>query len=232
MLIICCGMSRSGSTVQYQACCEVMERFGLGQRSFTDEYDWLPDEPLNHPRPLEVIKAHEPVPEIEKRCAPGMIRWVYTHRDVRDVIVSLQQKIKIKLVNDELRFVLNTRLLNPSRHWQSKPACLVSRYDDLRDDLRTEVGRIARHLLEPVDLEAPAEFLDELARSLSLENARAVTATVDTAAGAKWDLRTKLHHNHVADAKSGKWRDHLTPEQLDVIHEVAGEWLAEHGYPV
>lgn len=232
MLIICCGMSRSGSTVQYQACCSLVERYRLGERSLEGGYDWLTKEMLTRQRPVAVCKAHEPIEDVEARCGAGLLRWVYAHRDVRDVVVSLQQKTRVRLEGEELRGLVRDRLVGPGRHWEAKPGVVVSRYDDLRDRLEGEVEKIAGAVLGAFGIEADRAILAEIAAELSLEKARAVMATVDAGAGKGWDERTRLHHNHVADAKSGKWRGALDEGQLAIIEEEAGAWLSEHDYPV
>ncbi len=232
MLIICCGMSRSGSTVQYQACCSLVERYGLGERSLEGGYGWLTEKMLTRERPVAVCKAHEPIEEVESRCSPGMVRWVYAHRDVRDVVVSLQQKTRVRLAGEELRGLVRDRLVGPGRYWESKPGVVVSRYEDLRDRLVGELEKIAGAVLGGFGIEVEGGALREIAGELSLERAKAVMATVDAGAGKGWDERTRLHHNHVADARSGKWREALDEGQLAIIEEEAGAWLSEHGYPV
>ena len=90
MLVICCGMARAGSTVQYHLTCEIVEQAGRGSRlgyfrpaklaSFLREYAPSPE--------ITVIKAHDYVDAVAELADQKRITAVYAYRDIRDIVVS------------------------------------------------------------------------------------------------------------------------------------------------
>src|SRR5271156_1399475 len=93
-LLICCGMIRSGSTVQYQVVAELVERNSLGRRAgFVDEQnvvDVLADVRAIHG--MTVVKAHQLIPQLRTALQEGTARLFYTFRDLRAVAVSAMRK--------------------------------------------------------------------------------------------------------------------------------------------
>ena len=93
MLVVCCGMYRSGSTLHYQIAGALVEAAGVGARA---GWDWASaDVSLARPGAgrtgaMGVIKVHEPHPEpgVEAGLDPDGVLYIYSHRDLRDVVVS------------------------------------------------------------------------------------------------------------------------------------------------
>lgn len=230
MLIVCCGMPRSGSTLQYQIACELVERAALGTRpaawpSPIDPSMWA------GPRPIHIAKTHDPDPRLAG-FDPRHTRFVYAYRDVRDAIASHLQKIADDAhpgIDDaDIARVVRERMLDPFAHFTTMPGVLVSRYERMIDDLPEEIRRIARH----IGIEPDAETTHAIAEALALDTQRRFLSARPWHTGEAWDDRTLLHRHHIRDGRVGKFRDVLTPAQLDAVEAIARQWLLAQGYPV
>src|SRR5580692_10544334 len=94
MFIICCGMLRAASTLQYQIASDLVERAGLGQR-----VGWLEGGDLeravggnDRKGQLLVLKTHSYDSALGGMLDAGDARALYSYRDLRDVSVSACRK--------------------------------------------------------------------------------------------------------------------------------------------
>lgn len=213
MLVICCGMPRSASTLQYQMASELVEALGVGRRA---GWDWPAVEPsmAEAARPIRVVKVHDPNPELERKFVATATRYIYSRRDVRDAIASYTQKEGQR--SPEQIAALARRWLSAGAWFTSRPNCLIAEYESLRDDPIGELRRIEAHLeasLEP-------RLRRRIVQRLSIEAQRRRLDAGRWRNREPWDDWTLLHPNHIGDAETGKWRALLTDEQIDAIDQV------------
>lgn len=229
MLIICCGMNRAGSTVRYQIARHLVEKAGgtvLG-------WGW-DNVKAKHSRSdgLFLAKVHERKDKIERKLRPAGTKYAYSYRDIRDVFAS-RKFFSGDSGPDEIRRIAR-ELIDRDEHFRSRPNVLVSRYEDWLDDLEGEIERYEEFLGIPLTDEERADLADRLSiekqkkyiEQLSDEN------MMDAEGRYRIDRETLLHKGHVRDGAAGKWRDVLTREQIDAIHEAAADWLVANGYEV
>jgi hypothetical protein len=228
-------MERSGSTVQFQIAAELVETAGMGTR-----IDWVPPNEFPATREkhrgrtdLLVFKNHVCTPEMAAEFARGNARGLYIYRDLRDVMVSKMRKTEAPfeaLWNGN--FI--ARCLSNFDRWTQLPGVLVSRYEEMVDDLASEVDRIAAHL----GLKLSKQQREQVADRFSIERQRErISAAVSAgsmrgAFGQKCDRHSILHSDHIHSAESGAWRDQLTRRQVALIEQLAGDWLTAHGYAI
>ena len=226
MLIVCCGMPRSGSTLQYQIACELVERAGLGVRPGVWPTPITPGM-WGGSRPVHVAKVHDPDPRLDNAGGydPRFTRFVYAYRDVRDAIASHLQKItdagEPGIPADELGAVVRARMLEPWAYFTLMQGTLVSRYETMIGDVAGEVRRIADHC----EIETDDETIQSIADGLDLSAQRRYIASRSWGSDEAWDARTLLHRNHVRDGRIGKFREVLSPAQLRAVERVAGGCL-------
>jgi hypothetical protein len=258
MLVLCNGMLRSGSTLQYNVVCNLVEAAGVGVARGGVEHAGgeVPDlHRVASTSMMDVYKSHTMlagVLEWVTRGAEG-IRISYIYRDIRDVAVSLIEKegpgderILGKLgdaltVYDELRTV------------RDSPHVLWQRYEDVVAD-RDAATREAADFL---GLDIPPAIFDQIVEDSSIESARRVMGhmrrVVETQIGTvapdevrrirrgmrhgtyiAVDPMTLIHWNHVSrhGGASGVWRTELPAPLLEAIMERHADWLADAGYPL
>jgi hypothetical protein len=233
MWVFCCGMERSGSTVQFQIAAEIVEMAGVGTR-----VDWVPPQEFPASRnkhrgrtDMLVFKNHICTPDMVAEFDAGNARGLYIYRDLRDVMVSKMRKTQVPfgaLWNG--RFL--TTCLNNYDKWTRLPGVLVSRYEDMVGDLASEVDRIASHL----GIELTRQQRRQIANRFGLErqqhriNAAVAAGAMRGAFGQKFDPHTNLHSDHIHSAKVGAWLDQLTHRQIALVEQLSGQWLIAHGY--
>ena len=228
MLVLVCGMHRSGSTLVWQ-----VTRALLSGR---------PD--LRHPRSPEVesfaAAAADPqdllMAKVHYRPVFSQLEfphqgalYLYTYRDVRDAIASLYRKGRWE-PDDPRRGPRNARaaarreLLGDSL-WTSMPTKWVARYEDFRDD----VPRVIRSLAVTLDVPVSDARVDDIAAEVSL---KAQQRRAAAAAFVGIDAEDRITPNHITDGRAGAWRETLTPEEAGAIEVEAAVWLATHGYEI
>src|SRR5258708_38081294 len=83
-------MQRSGSTLQYQLACAIVEHQQQGKRLGsvnTSEFSQVYAD-HNQDGGFLVIKSHDYLPEAEALVQQGCAKVIYCYRDFRDVVVS------------------------------------------------------------------------------------------------------------------------------------------------
>lgn len=232
--VFCGGMSRAGSTLQFQLTAHLVEASGRGKR-----VEWVPAHEFQELRDRyagqpgwKVFKSHTCTPEIRAELDAGA-RGVYVFRDVRDVVVSRMRK-QNQTADQLCKEGVVDRLLAGFERWTSSPGVLVSRYEQMVADLPAEVERIAGHLGIPMDGKACADLAAQYAIDTQLERIAQAQATGRTVQrdGVRYDPVSNLHIDHIRSGKSGEWRDALTETQIAMIEQMAGDWLQQHGYPL
>lgn len=233
MWVFCCGMERSGSTVQFQIAAELVEMAGMGTR-----IDWVPPHEFPTIRQkyrtrtdLLVFKNHVCTPDMEAEFAMGNARGLYTYRDLRGVMVSKMRKVQAPfeaLWNNTFL----AKCLNNYDKWTQLPGVLVSRYEELVVDLGAEVDRIAGHLGIPLSEEQRGQVAERfsLARQRERISAAVSAGAMRSAFGQDYDRHSNLHSNHINSGEAGAWRNQLTPRQVALVEHQAGKWLTAHGY--
>jgi hypothetical protein len=235
MWIFCCGMQRSGSTLQFQLTARLVETAGLGRRvewvrpgRFGQLRNRLAGEPS-----WKVFKIHVCSPAMAAEFRRDNATGVYTYRDLRDVFVSTMRKYARGF--DEL-FASDflEGCLEQYRRWTALPRVLTTRYEDMIADVPAEVERIAAHL----GITLSADVYRDIAREHSLEQQR---ERIDEAVksgdlregivkGTFYNPRTNLHTNHIHEGAVGGWKHVLADAQVERLEAKAGSWLVAHGY--
>lgn len=234
MWIFCCGMQRSGSTLQFQITARLVEEAGLGKR-----VEWVKAGHFDTLRQQyamaegwKVIKTHAcsetMVEEFGRQNAMG----IYCYRDLRDAFVSSMRKHDLTFEQLWKAGFLQTCLRQYGK-WTVLPGVLISKYETMRADIPGEVARIAAHL----GLHADAERCRQIAADYSLERQKArieeakKNGKLQRAYGkAFYDPHTQLHANHIFSGAAGGWKNDLSADQTAKIEAVAGDWLVAHGY--
>ena len=233
--VLCAGMIRSGSTLQYQLAAAIVEAAGAGER-----LAWEPEVELE--RTLEAIRGDSGLRVVKAHvCSPGLAGWarggapvLYVHRDLREVAASLMRKFRIGI--DEL---LARRWLDGAiaayAAWTSMPNVLVRRYGELVGDPAAEAVRIHDFLaLWLGDRRLPEPLLREIGRDHDLPRQRQRVAELverhGRAVGADemlFDPRELLHHDHFGAAGMAEG---LAPEGRAELSARFRDWLRAAGY--
>jgi len=235
MWIFCCGMQRSGSTLQFQLTARLVEVAGWGRRvewAKPERFGKLRRQFANDPC-WKVFKIHVCTDQMAKEFQRGNAMGVYTFRDLRDVIVSTMRKYELSF--DKLmggNFLDNC--LEQYRRWTALPRVLTSKYEDMIANLPREVERIAGHLGVALSAETYQQIAAEHTLAQQKERIEASIKKGELREGVVkgmfYDPNTNLHTNHIHEGAVGGWKEVLSPGQAQCLEDKTADWLVAHGY--
>ena len=244
MLIVCCGMIRSGSTLQYNLARCLVEATESGRG------EGFIDDPRRDPRlrawcwdkAWHVVKMHTVTNwMLEPQTRPNL-RFFYSHRNLRDVTASAKRKFA--LPSAEIWRTLDEAILLHT-HLENLPEARTHRYDKLIGDAAACLADMAACLGLSISSAQTLEILSacslkksEETISTCPEERSAEAMSVDQwskHAGdgdAIYEDRTLLHHNHISasQGRDGTWQRDLTANELLTIDRRYGDWQTRQGY--
>ena len=235
MWVFCCGMQRSGSTLQFQLTARLVESSGRGRRvewvkpgDFPDLRDRLAADPG-----WKVFKIHVCTPEMADEFHRDNAMGVYTYRDLRDVLVSTMRKYH-RSFEDLMASGFLGHCLEQYDKWTALPNVLTTRYENMVANLPAEVERIAAHLGIAVSTDTCRQIAEEHSidqqRARIAENTRTGDLRESIVKGTFYNPSTNLHTNHIHEGAVGAWTQILDATQVQRLEAEAGSWLVEHGY--
>lgn len=203
-------MRRSASTLQYHIARDLAVRDGGVDLAWViwQRFDEVFAE-YDNKFPYAVLKCHAFIPDYsgnaKRLFSEGRGYAVYIRRDIRDVVASLirmtpNQGIQWDNLPRELKAINNEHA-----KWVSVNNVLSSIYDDVVNDIDSEVRRIADFIGAP--------YHDDIADIYSIENQRKRQPDKR-----QYDL---LWKGHVGTGETGQWEHSLNSEQLRVITTIS-----------
>lgn len=234
LLLLCCGMIRSGSTLQYQVVAELVERHDLGRRAgFIDDQNAADILASTRTTPgMAVLKAHQIIPELRAALEQGNARLFYTYRDLRAVAVSAMRKWELPFTHVISRNGWLETAVRASGEIMAFPGVCPSRYEDIVSDLPGEISRWAALIglaVSPAEAQALAE---EFSLQAQLNRIDLIKQQKPADKTEFFDSRSLLHHNHIFDGSIDGWKTQLEAWQIRQIERRFGEWLRDHNYPL
>ena len=230
-------MARSGSTLQYQIVCEIIESLGLGT---TMGWMQVPDKKLLdnlenitfRSDKFLVIKSHDFSTQVKTLVEAGKVKVVYIYRDLRDVVVSLANKFS---KSTEVAISRLGNQLNNYYLWTGIDKTMVSRYENMANDLYNEVLKTANYLEVKVNsdlariISNKLELNQQKQRIKELEHSSHV---IKSSRNDVYDPVSLLHNNHINSGKWGQWKESLPTGQIDRIENWAFSWFVDRDYPL
>ena len=228
MWIICCGMPRSGSTLQYQIASKLIEDAKLGKR-----VGWVRPEDIekifkkyDNYKKFKVIKTHIFSKRIQNEFLNGNAKGLYIYRDIRDVIVSHMNKNNMSFTflirNNFLNNILNNYYL-----WTALPNMYISKYEDVITNLKLEVYNIARFL----NINKSLKECNKIANNFSIDKQIARINKLQTSLkNNKYDSVSLLHSDHIFSGDIHYWKRVLSWKQVSMIQSNYKKWLQKNNY--
>ena len=239
MLVICNGMYRSGSTLQYNICRSLVEKLDIGKGegffegnqlfNSQDQFlEWSKD-PLFH-----VIKIHNFSPKAVEMSLNGSVKICYIYRDIRDVAASLKNKDK---VNDQALITTLDAAIETYHKIKHVPNVLIQKYETVVIDIHQAIKQLVVFL----GLKASEDEIEWVKKECSVENVKKVMSSLvasdqdtqpHTSLQYLYDSKTLLHHNHISNNSgfSSVWRVDLEQAEINLITDRYKSWLIEVKY--
>lgn len=235
MWVICCGMPRSGSTLQYQIAAKLIEDAGIGKRvgwCLPADFPRLRDK-FTHYKKMKVFKSHVATKEILKEFDEHNAVGVYIFRDIRDVVASHMRKYSTDF-QEILKIKFIDRWIDNYYKWVTLDKVQVSKYEVVISDLVAEVKRISEHLGLFLSKQQYAKIASEFEINKQLERIEEFKKTLSPKElkknGVVYDAHSQLHINHIYSGKIGVWKDYLTQKEIRIVESKAKKWLLTNGY--
>ncbi|MGD1892848.1 MAG: sulfotransferase domain-containing protein [Cyclobacteriaceae bacterium] len=221
--IIVCGVQRSGSTLLFNIINEVLNE----QKNSVDSFF---EEELKYKKILAnelstlVKKNHTYLPMVARRVRSGKSIGFFTHRDIRDVIVSSIQKGWLSDINEWVTNLRIRYMINNSILYATTPNMHIFSYDKLMN-YRTEViSEIADVLNIPLSEEAIQRISAKTSIDVTRNKLKEIPSDV------KLEYSDQLHKNHIADGVIGKWRNFLSEEEINFLTVYCQDYLSFFRY--
>lgn len=243
MLVVCNGMIRSGSTLQYNIVRELIETKKIGEahgyynkKELKRNIKTL-DSYLND-KNYHIIKVHEMPREWFENIGNNS-SYVYIYRDIRDVAASVKEKFG----HSNERLIESIDKAIESFYEIKKLNCIkVQKYEDLIENPKEAIWDLAEFLDIPV-----ADFeVSKIENATSMDKAISTTNKLGASYAEKalrilkkikipfkfFDKKTLLHMDHISKTKgtTGVWMDKLNPYEKDMLNKKFYGWLEENGY--
>ena len=220
---IVCGMNRSGSALLYNLVSDVLrENRNVVHAQFDSEIQYK--EILANEISMLVKKNHTYLPLVARRIRTGQSIGFFSHRDLRDVVVSMMQ---IGWVDDAEEWIRNYRIKpieNNAMLYAAIPNMHIFSYEQLTNTKSTVVKKIA----DVLQVSLPSETIEQICERTSLENMRQDPAHASDRNQYRFD--SHMLPGHIADGRVGKWKEYLTPQEARLLTEQCQEYLDYFGY--
>lgn len=233
MLVVVCGMHRSGSTLVAQlakgllsACGKLtISDNGLGHsveemkaRARDPERTWL-------------AKVHIPRRVLRRALPDDGARYLYTYRDVRDALASAWRKNRFLFGSEERGAEIAAQFVREEIEigavFEDRRHCWIGRYETIVNNLPSLVDDLERFL----DLSTSAALKQELVAEASPEKQRQRSQQVSSG-DRSVRLDTFITTNHITDGRFGAWKETLSVEEAIAAEHAARSWLRQKGYPL
>lgn len=229
--VFCCGMKRSGSTLQYQITKEIVESAGVGKAiggvyrsTFNDVYDKYAEDDG-----LLVVKCHDYFSDMQRLSDAQKVKAIYSYRDIRDVIVSMLNATDQSFWH-LMRAGFVERMLNNYQHWTTMQDVMVTQYENMVADVPAEVSKIARFLEISLDEQTSKDIAERYELKRQKERIEKGNFPVTETGRIKPDPQSLLLHRHINSGASEQWRHALTAMQIGLIEDIAEQWMIAHKY--
>jgi hypothetical protein len=207
-LIVAAGMPRSASTWLYN-----VVRLVLISKIGSENVNcgWIDDVSLCSEKEYTLVKIHNFDPDLVKKAD----KIVYSFRDVRDAMASMQRKFAVAPSLQEADSFIEQYEL-----WV-KHADYAMKYESMIECEKREIERIAASIgMADVDAEGIMRQLS----GLSYESG-------GNASGA-YNKENLYHKGHITNGKAESWQEAVSGDLELRIENKHGAWLKELGYPL
>ncbi|MFW5886824.1 MAG: sulfotransferase domain-containing protein [Bacteroidota bacterium] len=232
-IILCAGMRRSASTLQYNIVKRILEISGKGKAlgyAESPDIEKIIEEHLDE-EGYVVIKVHNYFPLAGDLSKKGKLRVVFSYRDIRDIIVSSMYKWRNGNFDKTYTPNYSSRLIESFRDWTSMKKVYSSSYENIIKDLYGEISKIAYFL----EIELKEGEIKSLCEELDYENQKRQLSqkqNFEKTLHGEVDNETLLHKNHLRSGKAEQWRKELNNLQIAKIQREWKGWMKENNYSI
>lgn len=221
--VVVCGMQRSGSTLLYNIVNEVLrENRKVIDTFFNDETTYK--KILREEVSVLVKKNHTYLPYLAKRIRQGKTIGFFTHRDIRDVAVSMMQLGWIDSIDEWIQDYKAKCIENNAILYASTTNMHTFSYKQLIEDRVTVIREVTKILGVTLD----ASSIERILISTSLDNMKGKSESVPS--HSRYRFNNQILEKHIVDGKIDKWQSSLSPEESFRLTRHCRKYLEFFGY--
>ncbi|WKN31575.1 sulfotransferase domain-containing protein [Porifericola rhodea] len=221
--IVVCGVQRSGSTLLFNMVNEVVHsKPQLLDTYFENERDYR--KILQQERSTLVKKNHVYVPLLAKRVKQKISYGFFTHRDIRDIIVSFIQLGWLKEVDDWIKNYNIKNMMYNSILYASTPNMQIIAYEDLV----RKPEKVVQYIANTLEIPLTKEQIKQIVEHTSIQQSKKDIGK--EVVGQQYPYVSQYIDKHIADGKIDKWRTFLSSEDQQKLNEYCAEYLDFFGY--
>ena len=252
MIIICVGLKRAASTLQYQICKELIE-------SKSNNYiDHGYTEDLNKIKKIvkaesnvdfSIIKTHQYFDYYKSINDNEDIIFLGSYRDLRDSSVSVMEAYSLTF-DDIISKKWFENEMKTLKNFEELQNCVIQEYIQLTGELEESIRQITKILNIKVDnsiinylknsLNKKAQLIkiNHYNKSIKSKTIRIINLFYKRIIPKEQknrillfnkDKKTGLHFNHI-NKQSNKWEYYFSLEEKKQIKNKIGKWLIKYGY--
>ena len=208
--VICCGIRRSGSTLNYKLVRAIIEESGV-----REDY--------------RTVKTHRPTEEVKWILHHHPCKVVFTYRDLRDVVSSDRNLFRLprSFVRLAMMHVVSDSIKD-SIYWGTLSDVLFERYESFSRDLEGAVHRLAHYL----SIELSENKIKNIAATHEINVQKALIGlrhSEDRSMNG-FDPALGYFKEHIRQGEIGRWKEDLSRLETAWIESVGCEWLRDRGY--
>ncbi|NET62207.1 MAG: sulfotransferase domain-containing protein [Symploca sp. SIO2E6] len=178
-----------------------------------------------------LLKTHTPGNFALRMIQSQRAKNIYTYRDPRDVLCS---RLSFEQITYDLALTGTFGNLTMLDWYQQNGDTLFIGFDQITSNPITEIRKIANYLEVDLNESTYENICEETSLENNLKIAKSIkkitSEQVFQAGSHTIDRTTLLHTNHIAQAKTGRWQEELSPEQQLIAHSLLKPWLLKLNY--
>ncbi len=232
--LICCGMRRSGSTLQYLIVKRILEITGKGiSKGYAENEDVIKTLETSTDDNYEYIllKTHDYQEIFGEMDKDNQALFFYTYRDIRDVMVSAMNKW---FDGNFLAcyYSLNSKIKTADSLWRNMKNIHISSYENITGNLKEEIARTANFL----NISIADHQITEIHNELNINSLKSRIKRFDYKNKGIYknsgviDPETNLHQNHINSGDLNQWKIRLDSFEIATIQKDWSKWLIENNY--
>lgn len=167
----------------------------------------------------KIRKNHRYSPLLARRIKSGQTVAFFTHRDIRDVVVSLMEKGRIENFERWIKRRRLKKIVNDALLYAQMDNVIRIGYSELMN----QKEKVIKKIMILLNFNLTTEEISYILSNTEIEYTKGKLKTKEYSQ--EYDYEDHLHRNHIKDGKIGKWKEILSPGQVRVIEDQAKEFL-------
>jgi len=232
MLVVVCGMHRSGSTLVAQLVSGLLtaqsKPVTISSNGLGDTVEEMQERAADPDR-IWLAKVHQQARRFREGLPDAGAIYFYTYRDMRDALASAWRKNRLQIGDPErsaqaLQTFIRSQI-KAAKAFEPRHHLWTGKYEDFVHDLEG----LTHELAAALQIQPPPALVNSLIAAARPEEQRKRVQQLREG-DASVRVSTFITSNHITDGREGAWKDTLTVAEAQLAETLARTWLKAKGY--